>query len=242
MLPKTYGLGDEWDKVITSLRNLVPVYDELNETISFKTDLRLRAESITGLISDGERVLDAGAGNGVFSRVLLKNQPNVADVVLLDFLHPMLKTAAKTLSPDKTHYIIGVFENLPFRENVFDSVLMGFSLRDARNTRTALSEVKRVLKQNGNLIVVDLGKPDSPLFSLLVGLYWKVVAPFLALLKLGKTGLNATSIYSTYRRLPKNNELKSIVQSFFEKVEIREKMLGGAVMLKASSKQGPITP
>lgn len=233
MQNKIFGLGDDWESVIDSLRKLVPVYDRLNAAISFKTDLSLRAQCIEGKINCGEKVLDAGSGNGVFSRILLKNYPEVGEVVLLDVLGPMLEESVKTLSCSKTHPVMAVFEYMPFRGEIFDTVLMGFSLRDAKKLELALTEVKRVLKRSGKLLVVDLGKPDDLVKSVFVGIYWLFLAPFIALVRLGKIGLNASAIYRTYRKLPRNRELKIILDGFFKNVYVRERFLGGAVLVEA---------
>ncbi|MEM4415467.1 MAG: class I SAM-dependent methyltransferase, partial [Candidatus Caldarchaeum sp.] len=132
-----------------------------------------------------------------------------------------------------SHQVVAVFEQMPFREEVFDTVLMGFALRDAANMAKALSETRKILRKGGRLLVVDLGKPANILKGIAIGVYWALLAPLLAALKLGKTGLEAAAIYLTYRRLPTNKELKSLLKTFFDTVEVGEKMLGGVVVIRA---------
>ncbi|MCS7109950.1 MAG: class I SAM-dependent methyltransferase [Candidatus Caldarchaeum sp.] len=232
-----YGLGKEWGKVVAALQNLVHVYDRLNQTISFNSDMKLRAECIDGKIESGYRVLDAGCGNGIFSRILLEKQPAVGEVVLLDALAPMLRQAVAKIPVGRTHAVLAVFEYMPFREKAFDSVLMGFSLRDAINMDAAMSEVKRVTKESGRLLVVDLGKPANIFKTFLISFYWFVLAPFFAFLRLGKVGLNASAIFTTYKRLPTNGELKKLANRFFHAVEVQEKMMGAAMIMNAQHNQ-----
>ncbi len=225
------GLGEYWPKVLNALRKVAPVYDKLNRVISFNSDMALRAEAVEGRIAEDELILDAGAGNGVFSEILLKQQPHVHDVVMLDMLVDMLSSAVEKVPREKTHAVIAVFEKMPFREKVFDDVLMGFSLRDARDMMATLSEVRRVIKPEGKMVVVDLGKPDNRLRTLAIGLYWRFVAPIMAFVRLGLVGLTVYSIYKTYERLPTNNEMRRLLRRFFKHVELHERVMGGALIV-----------
>jgi demethylmenaquinone methyltransferase/2-methoxy-6-polyprenyl-1,4-benzoquinol methylase len=216
-----------------SLEKLAPVYDRLNKTISFNTDVGLRVECLDGNVGVMDRVLDAGSGPGVFTEILLETQKWQGDAVLLDPLPTMHNLAREKVPHNISHQVAGVFERMPFREDVFDTVLMGFSLRDASNMAKALSEIRKILRKGGRLLVVDLGKPANILKRFAIGVYWALVAPVLASFKLGKTGLEAAAIYRTYRRLPTNTELKSLLKMFFETVEVREKILGGVVVVRA---------
>ncbi|MDJ0273534.1 MAG: class I SAM-dependent methyltransferase [Aigarchaeota archaeon] len=234
MQKREYGLGPDWRPVMRSLEKLAPVYDMLNKTISFNTDIRLRAECLDGNVGLLDRVLDAGSGPGVFTETLLRTQKWQGEVVMLDPLPSMHMLARKKMPQNTVHQVVAVFEQMPFREEVFDTVLMGFSLRDAANMAKALSETRKILRKGGRLLVVDLGKPANILKRIAIGVYWALLAPLLAALKLGKTGLEAAAIYLTYRRLPTNKELKSLLKTFFDTVEVGEKMLGGVVIIRAS--------
>jgi demethylmenaquinone methyltransferase/2-methoxy-6-polyprenyl-1,4-benzoquinol methylase len=225
------GLGDFWPRVIDSLRRLAPIYEEVNRTISFNTDLKVRANAVEGRVKAGDMVLDAGSGKGVFTKILLTKQPDVADVVMLDVLPDMLERAL--CDNGKTHRVIGVFENMPFRRGSFNLVMAGFALRDARDMKKAVSEISRVLSDSARFIVADLGKPDAFLKSAAIAFYWKLIAPFLAFIKHGRAGYEVHTIYGTYRRLPSNSVLKTILAEHFAKVEVVEAMLGGVVTVYA---------
>lgn len=80
------------------------------------------------------------------------------------------------------------------------------------------------------LIVVDLGKPSNPLLRAAVTLYWRVIAPFTALLTIGRRGLTASAIYLTYKRFPTNREFRKLLNGFFQDVKLTEKFLGGAII------------
>ena len=111
---------------------------------------------------------------------------------------------------------------------------MGFSLRDSIRLEEAVEEVNRVSKADGGrFTVVDLGKPDSRVRSTIIGLYWRVFAPLLAALYLGRRGLEVAKIYPTYRRHPRTSRLKSLISRYFGSVAVSERMLGGVVIVRA---------
>ncbi|MEM4294933.1 MAG: class I SAM-dependent methyltransferase [Candidatus Caldarchaeum sp.] len=227
------GLGRVWPEVMQSIKTIAPFYDKVNRMISLGSDRRLRVRAVCGRVGLDERVLDAGAGNGVFTTVMLEQQPGVREVVMLDILPEMLSRSGSRWN---THPVLGDFERTPFRDDVFDSVLMGFSLRDARDMKKALDEVRRVMTSNGKLVVVDLGKPDNRLKNIAISLYWRTVAPLLAFLRVGLPGLKVYSIHKTYVKLPKNSEFKSLLKTFFRHVEVEERMMGGTLIALSRAK------
>ena len=94
------------------------------------------------------------------SKTALKQTDGEISITLYDPLVPMLKNTGSHFEkiPDMAN---GVFEHIPFRNEEFDAVLCGYSLRDAINLRVAISEIHRVLKKEGRMVIVDLGKPDE---------------------------------------------------------------------------------
>ena len=122
---------------------------------------------------------------------------------------------------------------MPFRSSIFDAVLCGYSLRDAIQLRPAISEISRVLKLGGRLIIVDLGKPDNPLTEACVSFYLRHILRILAFAVAGKVGLKFQALYGTYCRWPKNSDLNNLLKEFFSKVDFDTELLGGAVIVAA---------
>ena len=88
----------------------------------------------------------------------------------------------------------GVFEHIPFRDEEFDAVLCGYSLRDAINLRIAISEIHRVLKKDGRFVIVDLGKPDEAFIRAGVSFYLRCILPILAFIAGGRLGIKVWKI------------------------------------------------
>ena len=229
------GLGQGyWSEVIEALRFVIPVYDKVNRTISLGNDMKFRLKGIHGRVSPGNLLLDAGSGYGNMSRLALKETNGAAKIIMYDPITEMLSNAKRLFAPPCEFTVSsGVFEHMPFRSDIFDAVLCGYSLRDAIQLRQAVSEMYRVLKHGGRLIIVDLGKPDNPLIETCVSFYLRYILNILAFAVAGRIGLKFRALYGTYRRWPKNSELKSLLKEYFHRVDFDTRLLGGAVIVAA---------
>lgn len=227
------GLGSSyWAQVMVVLREIIPVYDKVNRIISMGKDAEHRRRGISKRVTKGDRVLDAGSGFGNMSRTALDITHGEAEILLYDPLVPMLKNVANLLEgePDSA---CGVFESMPFGDGRFDAVLCGYSLRDAINLRGAISEMHRVLKDGGRLVIVDLGKPDNAVIRTGVSFYLKCILPILALCAGGRLGLKFGTLHGTFQRWPQNQRLEEILLEKFERVEFEKDLMGGAIMVAA---------
>jgi demethylmenaquinone methyltransferase/2-methoxy-6-polyprenyl-1,4-benzoquinol methylase len=126
----------------------------------------------------------------------------------------------------------GIFEYMPFQSGVFDAILCGYSLRDAIHLKQSISEMHRILRDGGVLVIVDLGKPDAYLKRLFVSFYLRYILGILAYAAAGKVGLKFKSLYGTYIKWPRNSELRILLQRF-SRVEFKTRLMGGAVIIAA---------
>jgi demethylmenaquinone methyltransferase / 2-methoxy-6-polyprenyl-1,4-benzoquinol methylase len=230
------GLGHGyWGEIIEVLRSIIPVYDKVNRAISLGNDLKFRLDGIHGSVHSGNLLLDAGSGYGNMSRLALYETEGRAKIIMYDPISEMLTAAKHLFEPTPSEFSMssGVFEYMPFRNNLFDAVLCGYSLRDAIQLRPAISEFHRVLKLGGRLIIVDLGKPDNAMLEAGVSFYLRYILNILAFIVAGKVGLKFRALYGTYRRWPKNSELNSLLKEYFSKVNFDTRLLGGAIIVVA---------
>ena len=226
------GLGSYWGEVIDVLRDIIPVYDKVNSFISLGKDTEHRTKAIKGRIKKGDKVLDAGSGFGNMSKTAAKIVDDDLSVILYDPLVPMLKNTDR-LFDKKLDSACGVFEHVPFQDNEFDMVLSGYSLRDAISLKTAISEIHRVLKNDGRWIIVDLGKPDQSIIRFGVTCYLRLLLPIIAFIAGGKLGLKFATLYGTYKLWPQNKKLESLLLEKFSRVEFDKDLMGGAIMVAA---------
>ena len=226
------GLGGQWGAVIKVLEEIIPVYDKVNSIISLGRDAGHRNRGISGRVHPGNRILDAGSGFGNMSKTAVELTGGKISVTLYDPLVPMLKNTGTFFekTPDMAN---GVFESMPFRDGEFDAVLCGYSLRDAIRLRVAISEMHRVLKDGGRLVIVDLGKPDSAFVRAGVSFYLRFILPILAFMAGGRLGLKFGALYDTFKRWPENEKLEGLLLEKFTRVEFDKDLMGGAVMIAA---------
>lgn len=226
------GLGSYWGEVLDILQEIIPVYDKVNSYISLGKDSEHRNKAIRGKIQSGDKILDAGSGFGNMSKTALDVSDGDVEIMLFDPLLPMIKNTNR-LFKKKPEATCGVFEHVPFKNKQFDVVLSGYSLRDAISLKTAISEIQRVLKDDGKWIIVDLGKPDEPIARFGVSFYLKLILPVVAYAAGGRLGLKFAALYETYRLWPKNKKLETMLLEKFSSVKFEKDMMGGAIMVTA---------
>ena len=75
------------------------------------------------------------------------------------------------------HLVHGDAMNLPFEDNSFDYVTIGFGLRNVPDYLVALKEMNRVLKPGGMIVCLETSQPTMPVFKQVYKLYFKFVMP-----------------------------------------------------------------
>jgi demethylmenaquinone methyltransferase/2-methoxy-6-polyprenyl-1,4-benzoquinol methylase len=226
------GLGSYWGEVLDVLREIIPVYDKVNSWISLGKDKEHRIRGIKGRVKSGDLILDAGSGFGNMSKTAMDVTNGKIHITLYDPLVPMLQQTSKFFD-EKPNLTSGVFEHIPFKDEEFDAVLCGYSLRDAINLRIAISEIHRVLKKEGKVVIVDLGKPDKTIIRLGVSFYLRAILPIIALIAGGRLGLKFAKLYGTYKRWPQNKKLEALLLEKFSRVEFEKALMGGAIIVAA---------
>lgn len=227
---------DVWQEVIKAIEDALPLYDQVNELISFGQAQRARNYAVEKLgLRDGMRVLDSGIGPGNTSRVILSAiKPNL--LVGLDESVTQLKTIKGRLGDfqDGTFDVVrGSFEFLPFREGAFDAVVTSYALRDSLDLSRSVSEYSRVCSRGGRLAIVDIGKPDNLLKRVGSVFYVRFFMPLIAKFAIrGKIRGNPwRMIAPTYQSLPTNRALLGLVKQWFSSADITEFLKGGVIVI-----------
>lgn len=135
-------------------------YDLINDLLSLGQTKRWR-NRVTKMISPkpGMKILDIAAGTGASSAPLAKAG---AEVTALDFSRGMLEEGRR-LRPEIT-FIEGDALALVFPDSTFDVTTISFGLRNTKDIVKALSEARRVTKENGAIYVVEFSHPTSRFF------------------------------------------------------------------------------
>ncbi|MBX8631186.1 MAG: class I SAM-dependent methyltransferase [Thermoplasmata archaeon] len=169
--------GYGWAGVEADIESIQDYYDRAASLISFGMMDRWRRKAAMET-ADDMRVLEVGSGPGSFS-VHLKGR----EVVLLEPNENMLRrSVAERLSDPRYIPVIGVAEHLPFVSGTFDRVMSGFSFKNFIDRKKALSDIMRVLKPGGKVVIIDIALPDSVFRKAFMNFYMKHVLYHLAYL------------------------------------------------------------
>jgi len=135
-------------------------YDRTNTILSFGRDRAWRTATRAALdLRPGERVLDLGAGTGVSTEELARSG---AWVTGLDISQGMLR-AGKRVRPD-VPLLAGDALALPFGDATFDAVTISFALRNVHDPAAAMTEMARVTKPGGRLVICEFSHPTNAAF------------------------------------------------------------------------------
>ena len=163
------GAGDEHEAAVAvrdMFSSIAPKYDLLNHVLSMNIDRmwwNRTARTFDSILSrPGARVLDLCCGTGDMTFALHRRMTgNSADLVGADFSHAMLVRAAAKTGSRNIRWIEADALNLPVAAEQFDLVTAAFGFRNLANYDRGLSEIYRVLADDGEIGILDFGEPKG---------------------------------------------------------------------------------
>lgn len=200
-------------------------YDRMNSILSFRFHKSWRKFAMKQMkVKPGDTALDVCCGTGDWTIALAKASGS-GKVVGLDFSKNMLSVGEKKVQQsglaDQVELVYGNAMNLPFPDDSFDHVTIGFALRNVPDLVQVLREMKRVVKPGGQVVSLELSQPTWPVFRSIYYFYFGRILP-----QLGKLFANR---YEQYQWLPESlvhfpdyHQLKEIMLNDvgFEQVEV----------------------
>lgn len=164
-------------------------YDLANHFLSGGTDFWWRRKLVRAVrdVRPGA-VLDLATGSGDVAFALADALPPAAQIVGMDFCEPMLEEAVKKRAGSRRwtpiEFRAGDGMALPSPDCSFDAVTISFGLRNMADRHKCLSEMRRVLRPEGRLFVLEFSQP-YPWFRPLYYAYLKHVLPAVAAIVTG---------------------------------------------------------
>jgi demethylmenaquinone methyltransferase / 2-methoxy-6-polyprenyl-1,4-benzoquinol methylase len=203
---------------------IAPRYDFVTRIFSYGMDGRWKRACVRDCtLLDNAVVLDLAAGTGDFSKLVLERLPRARSIAV-DLTEPMLRVARAS---GVREAVCGDASALPFADDTFDCVFVGYGLRNFPNLGAALREIGRITRPGGRIVTLDFFLPANSLFRRCYLAYLLAQGAFWGLLLHGRA--------RTYTYIP--DSLKSFVsiegfsslleRAGYEHVSARSFILGG---------------
>ena len=168
-------------QIINMFDNISETYDLLNLILSFRMDYIWRKKSIQNIQNNPEKILDIATGTADFA-IMAAKYTN-AKIIGVDISKKMLSIGNKKIKKyELSNRIIlklADAEQLPFKNNSFQAITSGFGVRNFQNINLGLSEMYRVLENDGILLILEPSKPSIFPIKQIYNTYFTYVLPFL---------------------------------------------------------------
>jgi len=189
-------------------------YDFLNHLLSLNVDKRWRMELVSqAAIRPGNRILDLCTGTSDIAIEFARRDFEV-EIIGIDICDEMLDIGRQKIKSAglvrKIKLLKADVLNLPFYNDAFDIVSIGFGLRNLLDYRRGISEMVRVTKEEGKVLILEFSLPQNALLSSIYQFYLKTILP-----PIGGVISGSKTAYEY---------LSSSILNFTEQVEILELM------------------
>ena len=184
-----------------------------------------------------ESILDIATGTGDLA-IKFAEKTKASKIIGLDLSEGMLSVARKKVNDtrleNKVKFIKGDSEALPFDENSFNAITVSFGIRNFDNLEKGLSEILRVLKPNGALIILETSVPTKFPFKQGYQFHSKIILPIMGkLFSKDKVAYNYLSESASV--FPYGDKLNNILQNIgFINVKNKPQTFGVATIYTAT--------
>ena len=237
---KSVAWDEKEKKVAEVFHSVAKNYDLMNDLMSFGIHhLWKRFTVELSQVRPGQTVLDLAGGSGDLTRLLCKKVGDSGQVILADINSAMLNVGRDRLLDEGLYknisFVQGNAQCLPFADNTFHCITMGFGLRNVTDKEEALRSMYRVCKPGGKLMVLEFSTPTVPGLKPVYDWYSFNVLP-----KVGKFFAQDEASYQylaeSIRMHPNQNDLKEMIEKAgFEDCQYHN-LSGGIVALHVAFK------
>lgn len=206
---------------------IAPRYDFVTRLFSYGMDRRWKELGVAkAALPDDATVLDLAAGTGDFADIVHQHLPG-ARVVAVDLTERMLHLARSRGVPEA---ICADASFLPFPNDSFDCVVIGYGLRNFPNLETALREIERITRANGVLLTLDFFLPANALLRRLYVAYLYSTGALWGLLLHGRPRIY-TYIADSLRSFVSADELAAVLRrAGYANVVVSRFIFGGIAL------------
>ncbi|HLS23470.1 MAG TPA: demethylmenaquinone methyltransferase [Pseudogracilibacillus sp.] len=222
------------EKVHNVFQNISDKYDQMNSIISFNRHLAWRKDVMRQMnVQKGAEALDVCTGTGDWAFSLAKEVGQEGRVIGLDFSENMLEVAKEKQAEQKAAnvtFIHGDAMDLPFEDETFDYVTIGFGLRNVPDYEQVLREMYRVLKPGGIAVCLETSQPTLIGYRQLYYFYFRFIMPLFGKI-FAKSYDEYAWLHESAREFPDKEQLKQLfLHVGFTSVQIKGYSGGVAAM------------
>lgn len=201
------------EQVAEMFDNIAFRYDLLNGILSFGTHKGWRRKCVKKLKAlQPKQILDVATGTGDFAIACAKLNPT--KIIGIDISEGMMKFGReklKKLNLDKLIDLqLGDAETVSFPDNSFDAIVVGFGVRNFENLEKGLTNLNRVLKPGGKIVILEFSYPRNFPVKQLYNFYFSYITPFI-----GKLFSKDTRAYSylpeSVKAFPNNEDFTAVL-------------------------------
>lgn len=202
------------------------VYDRMNSVMTAGMHHRWRDRAVDlALLGPGDRALDVATGTGDLAAALERRVGPRGEVVGSDFSEGMLERA-RAKAPH-VRFDWGDALALPYADDTFDAVTVGFGVRNFADLPRGLAEMVRVARPGGRVVVLEITTPQRPPLSWFFGLWFDRVVPGLG--RLAGDPDAYSYLPSSVRRFPEPDGLAALMTASGLR-DVRWILTGGGII------------
>lgn len=216
-------------------------YDLVNRLFTMGMDQKWRKYTVGRCLEQKPKsVLDLCCGTGDLAIKLAQNSTEKTEISAYDF-NPQMLEMAKNKSGKlgvKVNYLEGDASNMPFKDESFDRVTIGFGFRNLTfenpSENTHIKEIYRIMKPNGKLLILESGVPGNSLVRFFYKLYLYVILVPLGTIISGNAKAYWYLAHSASKFYKVNELIELLKRKGFKSVEVKRFFLGAANLFEVS--------
>jgi demethylmenaquinone methyltransferase/2-methoxy-6-polyprenyl-1,4-benzoquinol methylase len=225
------------EQVADMFDNIAFRYDLLNGLLSFGTHKGWRRKCVKKLAAlKPKYILDVATGTGDFAIASARLNPE--KIVGIDISEGMMKFGREKLKKQNLDKLIelklGDAETVDFPDNSFDAITVGFGVRNFENLEKGLTNLNRVLKPGGKIVILEFSYPRNFPVKQFYNFYFTYITPLI-----GKMVSKDTRAYSylpeSVKAFPNNEDFVMVMEKCgFKKASFKTLSFGVAAIYEAT--------
>jgi len=221
------------EQVAQMFDNISPKYDLLNSILSFGTHKGWRKKCVKLLSEKNPKViLDVATGTADFAIECSRLSPE--KIIGIDISEGMMKFGREKIQKSNLEKIItleyGNAETVNYKDDTFDGIVVGFGVRNFQNLETGLSNLYRILKPGGKLVILEFSYPTNPVVKAFYNFYFSYITPLIGRI-FSKDKRAYSYLMESVKAFPNNNNFVNILNKLnYKKTSFKTLSLGVAAI------------